>query len=98
MCISRSSVRLRTCVSASASMAQVVQHVCTWRSVNIVSVCVCNSFCNILGSAHDVLPLVVLVGVDGNTLKKNRYRQLCKVLWGVDVLVDIGESTFVMLR
>ena len=56
------------------------------------SVCVSSSVCNILGSAHDVLPLVVLVGVGGNMVENHRYRLLCKGLWSVDVLVDMRES------
>ena len=47
-----------------------------------VSVCVSSSFCNILGSAHDVLPLMVLVSVGCNKVEENNpYRPLCKVLW-----------------
>ena len=68
----------RTCVSASASVAQVVQRV----SVNICSSCVSSSFCNILGSANDMLPLMVLGSVGCNTMEENNtYRPLCKVLW-----------------
>ena len=40
-------------------------------------------FCvSILGSANDVLPLMVLVNVGCNTVEENNtYRPLCKVLW-----------------
>ena len=42
-------------------------------------------FCvSILGSANDVLPLMVLVNVGWNTVEENNtYRPLCKVLWRV---------------
>ena len=43
------------------------------------NICFCVS---ILGSAHDVLPLMVLGSVGCNTMEENNmYRPLCKVLW-----------------
>ena len=55
-------------------------------------ICFCVS---ILGSANDVLPLMVLGSVGCNTMEENNtYRPLCNVLWGVDVFTDTRESFF----